>query len=70
MPSTVAAVSDAGVAGQLPDSQTLVWSSRLKINAFESEAGAKLGANFGSPRQARKRKAPLCGAFAVAGAGI
>jgi hypothetical protein len=47
-----------------------VWSKRSKIKAFESEVGAKLGANFGFGCQARKRKATLSGAFLVAGAGF
>jgi hypothetical protein len=43
---------------------------KAKNKSFESKVGAKMGANFDSPRQARKQKALLSRAFAVAGAGF
>ena len=42
---------------------------RPESKTFPSEAGATRGAKFGSRRQRCKRKARVCGPFAVAGAG-
>jgi hypothetical protein len=55
---------------RFPSLQTAVRFKLAKTKAFESKVGAKMGAKFGWPRQDRKQKAPLCGAFLVAGAGF
>jgi hypothetical protein len=53
-----------------PRSRGCPTRSPAKSKAFQSEAGAKRGAKFGSCRLLCKRRARVCGPFAVAGAGF